>query len=215
VRSAAARQLGVTEADLDDADDNDRSAKLTPAEKLGLRYADQMQRDPAVVTREWYEELHRHYTESQVMELARQGTRERTCSSLRPFLRTENAGSPAWLARAGQLHRACAARTEVDRASEHTLLHEADRRSMSLRTADPQREGQALIAVNGWSLRPQDVRDLYFEAAVGIEHRHRSPKRRRSGSHPEYLDENDPLTTSPSGSAAIGGMFGERVSGME
>lgn len=70
MRSAAARQLGVTEADLDDADDYDRSAKLTPAEKLGLRYADQMQRDSAVITREWYDELHRHYTESQVMELA-------------------------------------------------------------------------------------------------------------------------------------------------
>jgi alkylhydroperoxidase family enzyme len=70
VRSAAARQLGVTESDLDDADNYEQSVKLTEAEKLALRYADQMQRDPAVITREWYEEIHRHYTEAQVMELA-------------------------------------------------------------------------------------------------------------------------------------------------
>jgi alkylhydroperoxidase family enzyme len=70
VRSAAARQLGVTEGDLDDADDYERSTKLTEGEKLALRYADQMQRDPAVITGEWYDELRRHYTEAQVMELA-------------------------------------------------------------------------------------------------------------------------------------------------
>lgn len=29
-----------------------------------------MQRDPALITRAWYDELHRHYTEAQVMELA-------------------------------------------------------------------------------------------------------------------------------------------------
>lgn len=44
--------------------------KLTEAEKLALRYADQMQRDPAVITRAWYDELHRHYSEAEVMELA-------------------------------------------------------------------------------------------------------------------------------------------------
>lgn len=70
MRSAAARQLGVTEADLDDAENYEQSAKLTEAEKLALRYADQMQRDPAVITREWYAELHRHYSEAEVMELA-------------------------------------------------------------------------------------------------------------------------------------------------
>ena len=70
MRSAAARQIGVTEADLDDADDYEKSTKLTEGEKLALRYADQMQRDPAMITRAWYEELHRHYTEPQVMELA-------------------------------------------------------------------------------------------------------------------------------------------------
>ncbi len=44
--------------------------KLTEAEKLALRYADQMQRDPAVITRACYDELHRHYSEAEVMELA-------------------------------------------------------------------------------------------------------------------------------------------------
>jgi alkylhydroperoxidase family enzyme len=70
VRSAAARQLGVTEADLDDADDYEASTRLTEAEKLALRYADRMQRDPATITRAWYEALQGHYTEAQVMELA-------------------------------------------------------------------------------------------------------------------------------------------------
>jgi alkylhydroperoxidase family enzyme len=70
VRSAAARQMGVTEADLDDADDYERSSRLTEAEKLALRYADQMQKDPRVIDRAWYEELRRHYSEAEVMELA-------------------------------------------------------------------------------------------------------------------------------------------------
>src|SRR5215510_3814869 len=62
--------MGVTEADLDDADDYERSVKLSEADKLALRYADQMQRDPAAITREWYDDLRRHYTEAEVMELA-------------------------------------------------------------------------------------------------------------------------------------------------
>jgi alkylhydroperoxidase family enzyme len=70
VRSAAARQMGVTEADLDDADDYERSTRLTEAEKLALRYADQMQKDPRVIDNAWYEELRRHYSEAEVMELA-------------------------------------------------------------------------------------------------------------------------------------------------
>lgn len=62
--------MGVTEADLDDADDYERSTRLTEAEKLALRYADQMQQDPRVIDRTWYEELRRHYGEAEVMELA-------------------------------------------------------------------------------------------------------------------------------------------------
>jgi len=70
VRSAAARQGGLTEADLEDAANFERSEKLTEAQKLALRYADQMQADPRVITKAWYDELLRHYTEAQVMELA-------------------------------------------------------------------------------------------------------------------------------------------------
>lgn len=60
----------MTEADLDDAENYEQSTKLSEPEKLALRYADQMQRDPARITRAWYEELHRHYSEAEVMELA-------------------------------------------------------------------------------------------------------------------------------------------------
>jgi alkylhydroperoxidase family enzyme len=62
--------MGVTEADLNDADDYERSTRLTEAEKLALRYADQMQKDPRVIDKAWYEELRRHYSEAEVMELA-------------------------------------------------------------------------------------------------------------------------------------------------
>lgn len=60
----------MTEADLDDAENYEHSTRLSGPEKLALRYADQMQRDPAAITREWYAELHRHYSEAEVMELA-------------------------------------------------------------------------------------------------------------------------------------------------
>ena len=60
----------MTEADLEDAANFERSEKLSEAQKLALRYADQMQADPRVITKAWYDELLRHYTEAQVMELA-------------------------------------------------------------------------------------------------------------------------------------------------
>jgi alkylhydroperoxidase family enzyme len=62
--------MGVTEADLDDADDYEHSTRLGEAEKAALRYADQMQKDPRVIGQAWYDELLRHYTEAEVMELA-------------------------------------------------------------------------------------------------------------------------------------------------
>ncbi len=70
MRSAAARQGGLTEADLEDAANFERSEKLTEAQKLALRYANQMQVDSRIITKAWYDELLRHYTEAQVMELA-------------------------------------------------------------------------------------------------------------------------------------------------
>lgn len=70
MRSAAARQQGITEADLEDAANFERSAKLTEGEKLALRYANQMQADPRVITKAWYDDLLKHFSEAQVMELA-------------------------------------------------------------------------------------------------------------------------------------------------
>lgn len=60
----------MTESDLEDAANFEKSAKLTEAEKLALRYAVQMQADPRVIIKAWYDDLHRHFTEAQVMELA-------------------------------------------------------------------------------------------------------------------------------------------------
>ena len=55
---------------MEDAANFERSETLAEAQKLALRYADQMQADPRVITKAWYDELLRHYTEAQVMELA-------------------------------------------------------------------------------------------------------------------------------------------------
>ena len=60
----------MSEADLEDAANFEHSARVTKAERLALRYAIQMQADPRVITKAWYDELLRHYTEAQVMELA-------------------------------------------------------------------------------------------------------------------------------------------------
>lgn len=60
----------MTEADLEDAAQFEKSTRLGQAEKLALRYAVQMQSDPRVITKAWYDELLRHFSEAEVMELA-------------------------------------------------------------------------------------------------------------------------------------------------
>lgn len=55
---------------MEDAANFEHSQKLTEAERLAIRYADQMQADPRVITKEWYDQLLQYYTEAQVMELA-------------------------------------------------------------------------------------------------------------------------------------------------
>ena len=70
LRSKAALGAGLSEADIDaGCGDYDDDARFTEAEKVALRYADQMYLDPQKVDKAFYDEMKRHYTEAQIMEL--------------------------------------------------------------------------------------------------------------------------------------------------
>ncbi len=70
VRSKQALAAGLDEARIDagcgDYDDDPRFSK---AERVALRYADQMYLDPQKVDAAFYDEMKRHYSEAQIMEL--------------------------------------------------------------------------------------------------------------------------------------------------
>jgi alkylhydroperoxidase family enzyme len=67
LRSEKARAAGLTETEIEaGCGDYEDAACFTEAEKSALRYADQMYLDPSKVD---YDDLKRHYTEPQIMEL--------------------------------------------------------------------------------------------------------------------------------------------------
>ena len=45
------------------------SARFTPAEKLALRYSELMALDPARIDAQFYDELRRHYSDEEIIEL--------------------------------------------------------------------------------------------------------------------------------------------------
>ena len=45
------------------------SARWTPAEKLALRYSELMATDPGAIDRAFYDELRRHYSDEEIVEL--------------------------------------------------------------------------------------------------------------------------------------------------
>jgi len=70
LRSARARQAGLTEAEIEaGCGDYENAACFSAAEKCALRYADHMYRAPWAVDAALYDELKRHYSEAQIMEL--------------------------------------------------------------------------------------------------------------------------------------------------
>lgn len=70
LRSTKAREAGLDEATIDaGSGDYDDDPRFTEAEKLALRYSDQMYLDPGKVDAAFYEELKKHYSEAQIMEL--------------------------------------------------------------------------------------------------------------------------------------------------
>ena len=70
LRAKKAIAAGLTEAMIEaGSGDYEDSPLFSPAEKCALRYADQMYLDPRKVDAAFYDELKRHFTEAEVMEL--------------------------------------------------------------------------------------------------------------------------------------------------
>jgi len=70
LRSEQARAAGLTEAEIEaGCGDYEDAPCFTEAEKCALRYADQMYLDASKLDPAFYEEMKRHYTEAQIMEL--------------------------------------------------------------------------------------------------------------------------------------------------
>ena len=70
MRSASAKRQGLKEDDIDEGVAHyEGSPRFTEAEKLALRYSELMALDPDRVGREFYDELRRHYSDEEIVEL--------------------------------------------------------------------------------------------------------------------------------------------------
>ena len=70
LRSNKAREMGLTEEQIDaGSGDYEDSEFFTEAEKVALRYADQMFLDSNKVDAAFYDELKKHYSEPEIMEI--------------------------------------------------------------------------------------------------------------------------------------------------
>ncbi len=70
MRSASAKQAGLTEEKIDEGIDNWReSTQFTEAEKLALEYSELMDSEPEKIDAAFYERLRAHYTEAEIVEL--------------------------------------------------------------------------------------------------------------------------------------------------
>lgn len=70
LRSRRAQEAGLDEATIEAGCSRyETDPRFTDAERAALRYADMMYLDPNQVDRAMYDELKRHYTEAQIMEL--------------------------------------------------------------------------------------------------------------------------------------------------
>ena len=70
LRSKKAQEAGLTEDEIDaGSGDYEDSDYFTEAEKVALRFADQMYLDSTKVDKEFYDQLKKYYSEAQIMEL--------------------------------------------------------------------------------------------------------------------------------------------------
>lgn len=62
--------MGLTEELLDEGIDNyEASDKFTPAEKIALKYSDLMDTEPDLIDEAFYDELKKHYSTEEIVEL--------------------------------------------------------------------------------------------------------------------------------------------------
>ena len=88
LRSKPAQDAGVSEAEIEaGSGDYEDSDLFNAAEKAALRYADQMYLDSTKVDAAMYDDLRRHYSEAQIMQL---GSYISFCHGVHLFLRTLN-----------------------------------------------------------------------------------------------------------------------------
>ncbi len=64
-----ARQLGYTEAELESLERESSAGPFDPAMAAALRYAERMTRDAHRVTQEVFEEMRRHYSDAEILEI--------------------------------------------------------------------------------------------------------------------------------------------------
>ncbi len=70
LRSKKAQEMGLTEDKIDaGSEDYEDSEHFTEAEKVALRYADQMFLDSTKVDKEFYDDMKKHYSEPEIMEI--------------------------------------------------------------------------------------------------------------------------------------------------
>jgi alkylhydroperoxidase family enzyme len=69
VNSAVGRKQGITDQQLAELPEFERSASFDPAQRAALRYAEQMCRTPVEVPDRVFEELKRHFDSGQIVEL--------------------------------------------------------------------------------------------------------------------------------------------------
>lgn len=70
MRSASAKQAGLTEEMIDEGIDNWReSEKLSDAEKLALEYSELMDSEPEKIDEAFYARLREHYSDAEIVEL--------------------------------------------------------------------------------------------------------------------------------------------------
>ncbi|MBI4300757.1 MAG: carboxymuconolactone decarboxylase family protein [Chloroflexi bacterium] len=64
-----ARQQGLTDERIDEMTDYERSTVLTPREKMAVRFTDYFLKDPGGADAAFIEEMCRHFSEAEIVEL--------------------------------------------------------------------------------------------------------------------------------------------------
>ncbi len=92
INSAVGREQGITEAQLADLAEFERSSSFDPREKAVLRYAEGMTRTPAEVSDAAFEDLKRYFNTKEIIELTAMIAFENLRARFNRALRVESDG---------------------------------------------------------------------------------------------------------------------------